>query len=91
MRREKQAGSQLGAGCQAWGGVSPGETKGSHHIGLSGWLLPKQPLLPVQPCPLGMRRHRSREHSLSGWKVAEAGGSGGTGRSPGRLAHPGRG
>lgn len=46
MRREKQAGGQLGAGCQAWGGVSPGETKGSHHIGLLGQLLPKLSMIP---------------------------------------------
>lgn len=43
MRCKKLAGSQRGAGCQAWGGVSPEETTGSYYIGLLRQLLPGQP------------------------------------------------
>lgn len=55
--------------CQAWGGVSPRETEGSHLTGLSGQLLPEQAMLPWAAGP-------SRTQPAPGEKPVETGGPG---------------
>ena len=86
MRQRKLAGSQRGAGRQAWGGEGPEKTEGFHHRGLLGQLWPEHLPLPQQPSPLGRMRCRSGSPACPGGTRLGPG-TGRAGRRAVRLAN----